>query len=237
MSTSASPSLEESIQLAIDAAAAANDNVELATQVKADASAAADRLDAFGKTMKPLMIGTLIGAGLAMALGGVVYFQAISGLRSSAQTQTDAMTLLTETVGQLEARMLGLDEMDARLLALIDARDIDEAAMRSAMALELASFKELLDAENEMAESVPQMLRAIAERGAADHEDTRAMVTDALSDLQLALTRVVADRPATSAASARPPATQRPAAQATSAAAAPRRPAARPVEPNPFKYP
>lgn len=233
MSKAASPSLEESIQLAIDAAAAANDTVGLAAEVKAESMAAADRLDAFGKAMKPLMLGTLVGASLVMVLSGAVYFLAVSGLRSASSTQVEAISLLRETVGALETRLADLDKLDARLVELIDARDLDEAVMRSAMATELAAFKEAIDAEDEMKESIPQMLRSMLDRGEAQHEDTRSMMTDALSELQLALTRVLAERPAAKAPAPQAQSSQR----ATSATSPVRRPASRTVEPNPFKYP
>ncbi|MEM6896749.1 MAG: hypothetical protein AAF576_05185 [Pseudomonadota bacterium] len=240
--TKSAETIEDSIQLALDAAVAANDSAEDASRLKGETFAAAARLDAFGKSMRPAMWGTLAGALVATALGGVVYFKALSDLQVATAAQLEALTLFSQNVSDLSARMDAYDDLDATLAALADGRDIDQDVIREVFTGEFEAFQDVLAARDaEVSDAVPQMLRSIAENTTQEHESTREFLTTTLSDLQLALTRVMAEQPAERMADAETG--QEPRAVAPAPTVQPRRndvverrPAPRPA-PNPFKFP
>ncbi|MEL6550184.1 MAG: hypothetical protein AAFQ54_08045 [Pseudomonadota bacterium] len=232
-----SPDIAESIQLAIDAASAANDSAAELDGVRGQTVAAADRLDALGKSLKPLMLGTVAGAIVAIGIGGAVYLHALSRLGAAAATQEATAQTMAESIASLSARLDSFEGLDAQLTALTEARSIDEALIRGAVAAELQIVKESEAAE--MAATLPSVLSQVTQATEEEHADTRDLVVSSMSDLQLALTRIIAEGPAP-VAGAGAPAVAPVAATPTVPQAAPaqRRPAAvRRAEPNPFSYP
>ncbi|MEL6915421.1 MAG: hypothetical protein AAFP13_13055 [Pseudomonadota bacterium] len=232
------PDLAESIQLAIDAAAAANDGTADLDRVRGQTEAAADRLDAFEKTLRPLSMGLIAGTVVAICLGGAVYLHALSRLSAAAATQEAAAAALAETVSALQVTLADFGDLDARLVDLTTARDIDDAVIRSALAAELIAAREAEAAEAQV--TLPRVLSELRDATETEHADTRDFVASAASDLQLALTRLIADGPAPVAASAAGKAAQAASGSAPRTRARPvpaPRPAARRPDPNPFSFP
>ena len=230
--TATQPDLENSIQLALEAASAANDTAEDVARLSSDTAAAADRLDQFAKTMKPAMIGVVAGSVLAMALSGLIYVRTLSDMRTATATQMEALTLFTETVSDLKQEIAALEDLHTAVQALSTAQqegiDRIETTLTEGMA-QAQSVKQDESAESPSG-TTPQMLRSVVETTRAEHIDTREAFAAGLSDLQLALTRMLADRPVP--------------AQGTQRSAAPAAPQKKPVRPrpvrvapNPFSYP
>ncbi|MEO0664463.1 MAG: hypothetical protein AAFY97_01890, partial [Pseudomonadota bacterium] len=75
--------IEDKIQLAIDAAAVANDATADLTRVKDKADLATEKLENFVRMVRPLVLGSLLGGGMAALLAAAVYVQAAFELRVS----------------------------------------------------------------------------------------------------------------------------------------------------------
>jgi len=225
--------LENSIQLALEAAAAANDSAEDVARLSADTQAAADRLDGFAKVMKPVMMGVVAGAVLAIGLGGLVYLRTLSDMRTATATQTEALTVFSKSVADLQAQLDALDGVNETLAALGPAQAAGFDDLRATLEAQFTEMQiGLSDAASDEANpaTTPQMLLSLSQSMQESHAETRADFAAGLSDLQLALTRMLADRPVVQ--------------KTQSAAAAPSKPApvrrARPAprpEPNPFSFP
>lgn len=235
------PELENSIQLALEAATAANDAAEDSTKTTAETRAAADRLDNFARTMRPLMIGLIGGAALCLLLGGLVYVRTLSDMRAAHATQMEALTLFTNAVGDLKGRvdaLEGVEELDARLAALASGETDGFTALGariSALSDALAEKPAARDAGGETggAGPSPQMLRSLSESMTENHQVTRERFAAGLSDLQLALTRMLADAPVATETAPKP---EKPVA--AKPRPAPKRAPARPrPEPNPYSFP
>jgi hypothetical protein len=231
---SATPTdLENSIQLALEAAAAANDSAEDVARLSADTQAAAARLDDFARVMKPVMMGVVAGAVLAIGLGGLVYLRTLSDMRAATATQTEALTVFSKSVADLQAQLDTLDGVTETLAAIEPAQ---AAGFEAVQAVLEAKFTELQTGLTEAAPdeagpaTTPQMLRSLSERMQASHAETRADFAAGLSDLQLALTRMLADRPVVQKTQSAEAAPGKPAPVRRA------RPAPRP-EPNPFSFP
>ncbi len=231
MSATTPNDLENSIQLALEAAAAANDSAEDVARLSADTQAAAARLDAFAKVMKPAMIGVVAGAVLAIGLGGLIYLRTLSDMRTATATQMEALAVFSTSVADLQAQLEALGGMTEPLKALAPAQEAGFGAVQATLDSEFAYLREALERGAE-ADSTPQMLRSLSEAVEASHRQTRDDMAAGLSDLQLALTRMLADRPVTARADTAVPVPPRPEPVRRSAP----KPRPRP-EPNPFSYP
>lgn len=238
--SSSQKDLENSIQLALEAATAANDAADDVVHLSSETQAAADRLDGFAKVMKPAMIGVLAGAILAIGLGGLVYVRTLSDMRAATATQIEALTLFSGSVADLQAQLEALEGVNETLAALAPAQ---QTAFQELQAKLDGQFAELRnndadeDADGSQGlgnpASAAQMLRSLSENVQTSHTETRNAFTAGLSDLQLALTRMLADSPLPE------PAAKKPVAQKKARVSAPSRSTGRraPAEPNPFSYP
>ena len=223
--------LENSIQLALEAATAANDSAEDVARVSTETLAAAARLDKFAKGMKPLLFGVVAAAVLCVALAGLVYLRTLSDMRTATATQIEALTVFSKSVGDLQAQLETLGDMSAQVAAIEAAQTAGLERLEAAMSAETARLAEAISGTEDPA--APQMLRGLVDRIEASHGETRDAFAKGLSDLQLAMTRMLAER-----AHVTQPVTQSAAAPAKPVAKPPARkkPQAR-AEPNPFGFP
>lgn len=222
--TDKSNDLDQSIQIALEAAAAANDSAEEVSRLSSETTKAADRLDRFAKTFKPVMYGVIGGALLAIALGGLTYMRTLSEMRLTNATQIEALGLFATTVRDLQASLAEIEV----LVADVETLKNDQS-----------TILQRLDGTPEQP-SGDVLDGGITALITGQHEQTREAIKVATSDLHLALSRLLAEQVAAPAppAAATPPAqrpVERPAPRP--APAAPVRPQARPAVENPFSYP
>lgn len=230
--------LENSLQLAIEAAAAANDAANDVATLSSDTQAAADRLDKFTQVMKPLMLGTVAGSLLAIALGGLVYFRTLSEMRVATATQMEALALFSTSVGDLKEQVSSLETLGDTLTTL--QTEQDEAFTRLEATVQTALETPAPEAKADTSDPLdPQMLRSLSDTVEQNHQQTREAFIQGLSDLQLALSRMLVDH-TTAAPASRPGTASKPAVSAKPRQAprptAKRTPKARSVS-NPYKYP
>lgn len=235
MSTTPPTEIESSIQLALEAAAAANDAASDVESLSSDTQAAAARLDKFAKVMKPMMMGVVAGAVLAILLGGLVYFRTLSEMRLATATQMEALAVFSTSVDELNSQIGSLETLSETLATLQTDQDTAFTELEATLLSALQTVTETAEADAEAAASPldGQMLRSLSENVQQNHQDTRDAVTQGLSDLQLALSRMLADRQAAAPA---PQAAPKPVASVKP------RPKPRPVAKakpvsNPYKYP
>ncbi|MGK8234937.1 hypothetical protein ACLGGT_12295 [Roseovarius sp. MS2] len=184
--------LENSIQLALEAATAANDSAEDVARVSTETLAAAARLDKFAKGMKPLLFGVVAAAVLCVALAGLVYLRTLSDMRTATATQIEALTVFSKSVGDLQAQLETLGDMSAQVAAIEAAQTAGLERLEAAMTAETARLAEAISGTEDPA--APQMLRGLVDRIEASHGETRDAFAKGLSDLQLAITRMLAER-------------------------------------------
>lgn len=214
--TDTSDKLDQSIQLAIEAAAAANDSVSDMARVSSETEQVANRLDRFSRTFKPVLLGLAGGVVLAVGFGGLTYMRTLSEMRLTTATQTEALGLFTTTVRDLQDSLTEIDTLVA-----------DVATLKTAQEALMQRFDTTPDdsAPEALPDTVPVDLAALI---TAQHDLTRDAVIAAKSDLHLALARLIAEQPVEEVAAQ--PTPSRPAAPVV-------RPRARPVAENPFSYP
>ena len=221
--TDKTPDIDQTIQIALEAAAAANDTADDVARLTSDTQKAAQRLDNFARGFKPVLLGVIGGAVLSVGLGGLTYLRTLSEMRLTTATQTEALALFTSTVRDLQVN-----------LAEIETLITDVAALKDAQETLLARTD---DSPLEIAGDDP--LGRLAGLLTQEHETTRAAMTAAISDLHLALTRLMADAPAPQPAS-QTPAPRQTAPQPSPPDQGPRprpRPAPQPLPANPFSFP
>lgn len=221
--------IKEAIRLALEAAEAANDSAAEAAHLRAQAEGATRALGDFAAKIRPVILGAAIGAGLTVVLGGLIYFRALGDLRDTTATNLEALALFAERVETLDARSAELAALTESLGAIGGAIEGQTATLGEAVA----------QAQSALAEAIAQSQSALSAQITAEAQAIQAAQSEALiaglSDLQLALSRMLADglpnAAAPSSATARAPA---PAPSAPAPAPAARRAAA---SPNPFSVP
>lgn len=230
--------LEQTIHLALEAAAAANDTADEVAKLSGDTQRAADRMDKFAKGMKPALFGVLAGSVASAALGGLVYMRTLSEMRTATATQVEALAVFSQSVDDLRRSLSAFDAATTSLEDLKTAQTDGFARIEAA----LAPPEEADDASETdpvaTAEMTLQMMNALPELIQQSHQQTQDGFTMAISDLQLAMTRMLANRPvpeavekpATTAQAPRPP--KRPPQKTKQ-----KTPAKRATAPNPFSYP
>lgn len=225
--------LKDSIRLAIEAAGAANDAAAQVDELKDETVAATDQLRGFGARMRPLILGALIGAVLSFVLGGLIYFRTLSDMRTASATQIEALTLFTERIGTLDAQLAGIAALNDNFAALQSEQAAGFEALGAQLTALEGALSENAEALGETGRNTQsQFSRGILDAVAAAHEETRAAMLANASDLQLALTRILAD--GVVAAPSAPASAPKPAPKARPAP----RPKPRPAPaPNPFSYP
>ena len=185
--------LQEAIKLALEAAEAANDAASEVSRLQSETSAAAARLDRFGARLRPMMIGLLAGAGVSIALGGLVYFKTLAEMRRTSATQIEALAIFQESVtelnGQLEA-VAGLSERMAKLEGLSNEnRDVvmtQLTEMSDQMSSQLGNYSDT--AGNLQS----QIATTLSERVDAGTQMTVEAMKAGISDLPLALSKMIA---------------------------------------------
>lgn len=230
--------LENTIQLALEAAEAANDAAAELTPLREGIVASTEQLDSTRRFVTR-SVGAALGATtLMLIMAALIYFQTLSNLRKATASQIEIMATFTATMTELdatlaqaaalEASITQLEGLDARLASTIDART---AAMRDDI---LANLPEITASAAEIAEALDLQLAEIVALNA---------------DLEMALSRLIATgfdaRPPGTFSSARgaqaPASPQANPAPAPRSAPAPTTGTARRTTPqaeqNPFSFP
>ncbi|WP_162630917.1 MULTISPECIES: hypothetical protein [Meridianimarinicoccus] len=223
--------LDNSIQLALDAAEAANDAAAELTPLKEGIVASTDQLDTTRRFVIRSVGAALGAATLMLVMAALIYFQTLSNLRTATASQIETMAMLTANMADLDAALVRtaaledsiaqLEGLETRLESVIDARS---TAMRDDI---LEQLPDITASASEIAEALDAQLAEIVALNA---------------DLETALSRLIA-----AGFDARPPASAAPVATETAPTSAPRsapapfagtprRTAPRP-EPNPFSFP
>lgn len=227
--------LESTIQLALEAAEAANDAAAELTPLKDGITASTARLDITRRFVTRSVAAALGAATLMLVMAALIYFQTLSTLRTTTARQIETLALLTENMAHLdaalgraadlEASIAQLDGLDERLGAVIDART---EAMQSDI---LTRLPEITASAAEIADALDGQLAEIVALNA---------------DLETALSRLIAAgfdarSPNTASAAAgtapAPAAQPAPAPKATPDRARPARSTPSRPDPNPFSFP
>ncbi|MGP3697191.1 hypothetical protein [Rhodobacter sp. NSM] len=241
--------LSDGIARALGAASAANDAAQDLDQLQVEHRAFMDRMILGQKRMQALALGALTGAGLAVMLGGLVYFRSVADLREASEIQAQAgelmVTRLTElgtAIEKVEGLASQIEAQEATLKTAIDAvgervegdlaRYSEQAAAvepQFATAIQthvdegLASTREaLIVALGE----VDSSLRKAIESGAGISPEIRTLMEEIRANRSAVRAAPPESKPAAKVASRPARAAARPAAK----------PAARPAD-NPIRYP
>lgn len=223
--------LDSGIRLAIEAAEAATDSVAELDGVQSDIARAADRLDATGRRMMPMLLGLLAGTSLSVVGAGLVYFNTLGRLDTAYNTQIEALAMFADRVEELDTHIAAaaalsdrLAELDQTIVAQIGALDSRITELQQGLTADLDGMSASVSG------ACTQIGNSLIDTVTAAHDTTRADSLKASSDLQLALSRMLADAPSLPAASK--PAAPTPRAAQPKATRSKSRPA-----PNPFSYP
>ncbi len=141
----------------------------------------------------PLLIGCLVGSTAVLGLGALFHLRAMADLRTATAAQIEALAVFSTRVGALDTQLSAVSGMTERLTAL----EAQTAAVGPGLEAGLAQTAETLiahataqaeTAQNAQSQTTTALLDAIAAAGT----QTTDAVTAGASDLQLALSRMLA---------------------------------------------
>lgn len=236
--------LGDGIARAISAASAANDAAQDLDQLQAGHRAFIDAVMASQRRMQAAMLGMLVGTGIAVLLGGLVYFRSLADLREAAEVQATAgeimvgrITELAEALDRVKTLSAALDAKEQAILAAIDgvgeriATDLEGFAAQAASVEPQFATAIQAHVDESLATTRDALLAAMGDvevslhktlgSGGADGAELRALVDELKANRRAAPVR--AAKPAASRSASRP------------AATAPR-PAPKPAD-NPIRFP
>lgn len=229
-------SLETTIRTALEAAETANNVAADIAAMKQAHHAASKKMDGFARTSSRVVIGALIGATVSIAMGGLIYFRALKEMRTLHAANLEALSLFTMTVDDLKK---ATDDMTV----MVEKADIKSQAQMDAlngMQTQLQVTTDDIETRLQTFGARDQLTAADLEAAIASlrpfiedaHQSTNAATLGAVSDLQLALTKLMAQAPKT---------TTKPTTQTSAPKPAPKAPPKRKVTRapavNPFSYP
>ncbi len=240
MTQATDPDTPETIRLALEAAEAATEAATEAQGLRSTAETALARLDRSTGRVGPLLIGCLVGSAAVLGLGALFHLRAMADLRTATAAQIEALALFSTRVGTLDTHLAAVAGLTEQLGALETATASVlpgvEAGLAGAVETLMADAAARAEAAgNAQSQTTTALLDAIAASGT----QTTEAVTASTSDLQLALSRMLAA--GLPAASAPQPEVNRAAAPAPAPRPARPQAASRPTAaapaPNPFSYP
>jgi hypothetical protein len=153
-------------------------------------------------------------------------------MRTATATQIEALSVFSKSVGDLQAQLETMGDMSEKVAAIEAAQTAGIERLEAAMMAETARLAEAMSGTEDPA--APQMLRGLVDRVESSHVETRDAFAKGLSDLQLALTKMLAERTEVTAKAA--PKSVAAAPKPVVQAPPRKKPQAR-AEPNPFGFP
>ena len=194
MTSAKNSDLQDSIRLAVEAAEAANDSAEDLSRIRQQAETATARLDRFAGTMRPLMLGILGGTALSLVLGGLVYFRTVAELRSTTATQIEALKVFTESVQTLNGNVDAVSKLTERLTALEDTQSKGFAALQTSLDKQVTELRsDITGFATKAGNLQSQIARTITEAVDADGKKTRDSFVGGMSDMELTLSKLIAN--------------------------------------------
>ncbi|PWR02556.1 hypothetical protein DKT77_10185 [Meridianimarinicoccus roseus] len=223
--------LEETINIALEAAEAANDAAAEMGPLQTSLERTSTRLELL-RTFVMRSVTAALGAAVVMlVMGALIYFQTLANLRTATATQIEALAVFTENMTRLDT---ALDRTDA-LIAAVDRLNELEPALGAVLTDEMAAQ------EARLIEVIPPQVQAGLD-GALQAQTDQVLAL--ITDLEAAMTKLVAagltgSAEAASSAARTAPAAEpapKPAPTRTSGSTPTKRRAPAP-EPNPFSFP
>lgn len=236
--------LQECIQRALDAARMADDAAEDIDAMRISNEAVIKAMEVSQKRTSYLAIGAAVGAVVATALSGLVYFRSVEDLREAGLIQAETMKALAEQTLALQDVVTAAGEDNK---ALADKLDTFQSTM----------MDDLNALVSESASMQPQIASAIQTHTEESILALKDELIAVVNDLDMSLTQVMAENIAKapsgeglspeliqilseikSQLAARPTQTAASASTTRRANTSSSRPASRPAaEPNPFTFP
>lgn len=185
--------LEETVRVALQAAEAANDAATDIGQIRAEYQDAADRLTNMRQNFSRLAIGLIVGSLFAVVMGGLVFFRTLGEMRTSNATQVEALKVFAETVKDLKSSIddvqdvsITLSEIAQQQVASISTIDSKMLEIETAIGAKIANL-------GSQTQSLEPQIKTIIQAEFSDSLDMmRNDMLESVSDLQLALSKMIA---------------------------------------------
>ncbi|WP_439139989.1 hypothetical protein [Roseicyclus sp.] len=166
MSTqTATPTIEDSIKTALDAADTAITVTREFDQVRSDYAKTRVEVKAVNRQIMIVFISSLVASVIAVAAAGLIYFRTMSEMETTNATSLEALVIFAENVDRLAAATTEANAQAAQVAGLVDSMGTLEAKMNDLVASLDAqaetTLAEMTNAQTELTNIVSQGTSAV----------------------------------------------------------------------------
>ena len=244
--TTEKPELENAIRIAIEAADAANSSAADIAEMKRQYKDAASQLEAQKKNFTNFSLGVMGSLVIVVGACGFIFFKTMSETKRNNATQIEALNVLTQNIAEIRTALTEVETVNANVLEFVQTQEMSMDGLSTEVETLAATLSETVSTMAEEAVSMqPQFASSIQVKLDEAMQNLQADTGNQIADLQVALSKMLAQgfanmpapRTTTAQAAPAPRAAPKPVAKAP----APRKkskPKAAPRPPsNPFKFP
>ncbi|MBF9046380.1 hypothetical protein LSUCC0031_04550 [Rhodobacterales bacterium LSUCC0031] len=189
MSTqTASPTIEDSIKTALDAADAAITVSSEFDQIRTDYLKTRVEVKAINKQVMTVFISSLVASVLTVAVAGLIYFRTISEMQTTNATSLEALVIFAENVDRLAAATSEANAQAERINELVSGFDALQEHMTALLAQLDAqgetTLSELANVNTEITGLLSQSTSAVVREVSAAMADTQMALMAAMETLR-----------------------------------------------------
>lgn len=163
--TPATPTIEDSIKTALDAADTAITVTSEFDKIRADYDLTRAEVKTVNAQIRTVFFSALAASVLAIVVSGLMYFRTLSEMQTANETSLEGLVIFAENVDKLSAATNSLREHEDTIGSLIDSltalRDITEEYASTATSGQEAIRKELADSSTETLGLIGQSTRGV----------------------------------------------------------------------------
>lgn len=185
--TTATPTLEDSIKTALDAADTAITVTGEFDKIRADYDMARAEIKTVNMQIRTVFFSALGASVLAIAVSGLMYFRTLSEMQTANETSLEGLVIFAENVDKLNAATTSLREHEEMISGLIEnltaLRDITEKSTVEAAAEQAAIRADIAASNSETQGWIGQSTRGVLDEMKIALQDTQGKLEQQLGTL------------------------------------------------------
>jgi len=185
--TTATPTLEDSIKTALDAADMAITVSGEFDKIRNDYDLARAEVKTVNKQIRTVFFSALAASTLAIVVSGLMYFRTLSEMQTANETSLEGLVIFAENIDKLTAAMTSLEKHEAIIGSfsedLVTLRDTTDNLASAASTEQAATRKTVQDGNTELKGLLSQTTRGILDELKATLLDSQGKLDQKIGDM------------------------------------------------------
>lgn len=183
----ATPTIEDSIKTALDAADTAITVTGEFDKIRTDYDQTRAEVKTVNAQIRTVFFSALAASVLAIVVSGLMYFRTLSEMQTANETSLEGLVIFAENVDKLTAAMNSLQEHESTIGSLIDRltalQEITEKSTVNVSAEQAAIRKDIADSSAEALGLIGQSTRAMLDDLTTTLQDNQGKLEEKLAEL------------------------------------------------------